>query len=174
MCDGDGLGHASAGVECCFDLHRAWPERFDQVVQNGVGNVFVKNPFVTKALQIEFQTFEFHTLFGRLIADCQRAEVGLARAGANRGELGSDNLDGIRSLGILVVKSLEQSAEVSHRCIGSFQEAPHCGMIERCVEEAVGIRILDCGIRRHGGSIETSGRNSKEMATKNAKSYQKN
>ena len=64
-----------------FDLPRL--DYLDEIVKDRVCDILVKNPFVTKALQIELEALEFDTFLVRHVAEYESSEVGLARLGAD-------------------------------------------------------------------------------------------
>jgi len=106
--------NSTTSIESSFEFHPAWGECADQVVEDDVGDVFIKDAFVAIALQIEFQALEFDAFFGGDVGEGQGSEVGLAGLGADRGELGADDLDLVIPLRELVVEGLEQVLEVGH------------------------------------------------------------
>ncbi len=60
----------------------AWFDDRDKVIQNAIGNVFVKNALIAKALEIHFQAFQFDALLVGDVLKRQAAKVGLAGFGA--------------------------------------------------------------------------------------------
>jgi len=82
-------------------------ENRNQVIQNPVCHVFVKNALITIRLQIELQALQFHTDFVRTIEDGDCAKIGLTRLRTHGSKLGAYNLDGIIPVRILVVERLQ-------------------------------------------------------------------
>src|SRR4029079_3051894 len=80
----------------------------DEIVENAVGHVLVEDAFVAKALQVELQALELDALSVWGVGDRQRAEIGLARHGADRREFGADDFDGVIAAGKLIVESFQE------------------------------------------------------------------
>ena len=90
-----------------FQGYASWVHEGDKIVQDAIGNVFVKDPFIAKLLQIKLQTFQLDTLLIRHVSEDKRSEIGLTRLGAHRGELGTLNLDMVVPIGKGIVETLE-------------------------------------------------------------------
>ena len=55
----DLAGDAAARCECSDDGATPRPKAIDDVVQQAIGDLLVKDPLIAKSLQIELQRFEF-------------------------------------------------------------------------------------------------------------------
>ena len=113
---------AAAGREGGHQRHAPRLDHGHQVVENAVGHVLVKNALVAELLQIELQAFQLDALAAGTIGERQRAEIGLARLGADRRELGADDLDRIVAVGKLIVKGFQSLAESLSRSKAPFHK----------------------------------------------------
>ncbi len=103
---GDFGGDAAAGAEVADDGHATGFTARCEIVQNLVSRVFVKNPFVTIALEVKLEGFQFDAELIGTIRDINRTEIGLAGLGAQAGEFRTIDLDIIVPLGMGIFKSL--------------------------------------------------------------------
>lgn len=110
--DRDARRDAAARAKIGYELQRAWRQHRDQIIQDAVRYVFVEDPLVAEALQVELQTFQLDTFFVGRISDAERAEVRLARFRTNGSELGTHDLDHIIAVRKLVGKGFQLVAEV--------------------------------------------------------------
>ena len=55
VCGDYGSGYTSPRLKGALQFHLSWHAALDKVVQNGIGYVFVKDPSVAVALEIQFQ-----------------------------------------------------------------------------------------------------------------------
>ena len=91
---GDDIGeNAATHEETGGDAHEARLRRLDQIVEDLVGDGFVKAAFVAERPDVQFQAFEFDAGFFRNEIDGQRAEVGLAGFRAQTGEFRDFHVD---------------------------------------------------------------------------------
>lgn len=96
-----------------------------QVVENGVRYVLVEYAFVSELLQIKLEAFQLHALLRRRVGDGHRAEVGLARLGAHRSELGTDDFHHVIAARELVGKGLKLFAKGGHD--SEFEQSDRAG-----------------------------------------------
>ena len=85
-------------IELADDLHPNRLARGDQVVQDGVDRVLVKDAAITIAEEIKLQALQLQTRCRRYVGDHDRAEIGLPGLGADRGELRTGDLDLVLSI----------------------------------------------------------------------------
>lgn len=71
-----------------FRLHRV-----RQIVRDAVGHCFIKDAFVSEALVVQLETFEFDAALAWAIPNGDGAKVGMPRDGTNAGELIAHMLD---------------------------------------------------------------------------------
>lgn len=83
MFHGDAGSDASAGSEVSGDLHPFRLGDLDQIVQDQIGDVFIKCPVIPVLLEIQLQRFQLETMFIRDIGNVQRSKIGLACFGAD-------------------------------------------------------------------------------------------
>jgi hypothetical protein len=98
-----------------LQLGRARRSHRHEVIKNAIRDVFVEDAFVSKPLQIELQTFQFHTQGIGHVAKDQRAKIRLPGHGTNRSELRADDLDRVVPLRIGVLEALKG---FDKRCTG--------------------------------------------------------
>ncbi len=85
--------NATPGREGCNKLHVTRLCDGDEVVQNAIGDILVKNPLVAKSLEVELQALEFHAYLVWRIDQRNRAEIGLPGLGADGRKFWTDGLD---------------------------------------------------------------------------------
>ena len=90
-----------------FQGYASWVHDSDEIVQDAIGDVFVKDAFIAKLLQIKLQAFQLDTLLIRHVSEDQRSEIGLTGLGAHRGKLGTFNLDMVVTIGKGIVETFE-------------------------------------------------------------------
>src|SRR5262245_6106747 len=83
----DGLDPA-AYPEVAHHLDPARGRHRHEVVEDAVGHVLVESALVAVRPDVELDALELHELLVRHVADADGREVGLARLGAEAGELG--------------------------------------------------------------------------------------
>jgi len=76
----------SSDVKIPFNRDPPRPGYLHQIIENPIGHLFVKMPFVAVRPKIEFETFELHAAPVRNVADPKRRKIGLGGPGANAGE----------------------------------------------------------------------------------------
>lgn len=113
MRDGDRRGDPATCSPATFEGRAARFDDFEEVIENSVRHVFVKNPLVAKLLQVELETFKLDTFFIWNVPENERSEVRLAGFRADRSELGAKDFDGILSVCVRVIEAFEL---VSKRC----------------------------------------------------------
>ncbi len=74
-----------------------WPRYLDEIIQDAVGHLFVEDPLIAIALQVQLQRLQFHTDFVRCVGEHQRAVIRLASLGADARELWANDLDAVIS-----------------------------------------------------------------------------
>src|SRR5260370_19508446 len=79
-----------------------WLQAADQVVENAVRNIFVKDAFVAKAPQVQLQALQLEDLRSWDVRDGERCEVGLAGHRADARELGAHALDLVLAISMRV------------------------------------------------------------------------
>ena len=70
-----------------FDLPRI--QEFNQIIQNPIRDVFMKDLFLAKRINIEFQGLEFDAPLIWYIGDIDRRKVWISTARTNAGEFGA-------------------------------------------------------------------------------------
>ena len=103
----DGDANAAPRRECRRDLAPARFERLHKVVENCVGDVFVKDALIAEGPQVKFQRLRLQYALNGDVFDGQRGEVGLTGGWANTGELLGAQLDGVISVRMPVRESLQ-------------------------------------------------------------------
>jgi hypothetical protein len=104
---GDGRGDAAARRERADDPAAARLAGGHEVVEQAVDDRFVERTLVAIALQVELEGLQLHAAGGRGVGEGDGAEVRLARLGAQAGELGADDLDGVIAAGLGVGERLQ-------------------------------------------------------------------
>ncbi len=112
MHDCDVGADAATGREGSDEFHPPRLQCGNEMVEDGVRHVFIKDARVAKALQVHLQALEFHALFVWRIRERKRAEIGLPCFGANRSELGAYDFDYIIPLRELVVERFEKRSGI--------------------------------------------------------------
>src|SRR5262245_958102 len=81
-----GRADPAAPREGADHLEPARLNGLDEIVEQPIDHMFVKDPLVAKPLQIELERLQFHAQLRRRIGKRDRTEVRLARLRAQRGE----------------------------------------------------------------------------------------
>ena len=108
------VGSGDDGVEAAArgpfggEGHGAGFKGLDEVVEDAVGDVFVKDAALAKGLEVELVGFEFDAEFVGDVGEADGAEVGLAGHGADGGELRGDVLDFVVALEVGVGERFEE------------------------------------------------------------------
>src|SRR5512137_616937 len=84
---------AAPDIESALDDQRTRRQSGDQIVQNKVGDGFVKMALVAKRPQVQFEALELHTKFVRKINNSQGREIWLAGQWADTSEFVGFKLD---------------------------------------------------------------------------------
>ncbi len=103
----DGDANAAPRRECRRDLAPARLERLHKVVENCVGDVFVKDALIAEGRQVKFQRLRFQYALSGDVFDGERGEIGLPGCWANTGELLGAQRDGVISVGMSIRESLQ-------------------------------------------------------------------
>jgi len=90
-----------------FQGYASWVHDGDKIVEYAIGDVFVKDPFIAKLLQVKLQAFQLDTFLIRHVSEDKRSEIGLAGLGAHRRKLGTFDLDMVVTIGKGIVETLE-------------------------------------------------------------------
>ena len=88
--------------------------RHHEVVEQPIRHGFVEDALIAEPLQIQFERFQLDARLIGHVRERDGAEVGLPGFGANAGELGADDLDGVVASGSWVGKSFELSGGRHH------------------------------------------------------------
>ena len=99
-------GDATSGTELCCKLNPLGIEYGYEIIENGVGDVFIKDPIVAEALQIHLKTFQFDAFLGGDIVERQFSKIRLACFRAYRSEFGANNFDFVITVWKPICKSL--------------------------------------------------------------------
>jgi hypothetical protein len=83
-----GGGDAAAGAEDAFDYGPNWVGGLDDVFEDLVDDVLLKDAEVAVAVEIFLERFEFEAALAGHVADGENAEVGQAGFGADAGQFG--------------------------------------------------------------------------------------
>ena len=110
--------NSAPGVEVDFDPAPFGGEGIDQVVEQQVCEMFVENPLVPIAPEVELEGFGFHDLLIGDVADEDFGEVRLAGLGTQAGELIGTQFDDVSAFGI----SVGEGFQLSFRLSGSFSK----------------------------------------------------
>ena len=94
------------------DLQILWIHQLDQVLHDDVDTIFMEIAVVAEAEQVELQALALDHALARDIIDNDMAEVGLARLGTQRGELGTIERHHIFVLRVLVLEGLQHVGTV--------------------------------------------------------------
>ena len=105
-------GDASSGIEQADDLQILGIHQLDQVLHDDVDTILMEIAVVAEAEQVELQALALDHALARDIVDNDMAEVGLARLGTQRGELGAIERHHIVVLGVLVLEGLKHIGTV--------------------------------------------------------------
>src|SRR5262249_9373735 len=92
---GDGGGDAAARGEGRDELAAERAAGGHEVVEQAVDEVLVEDALVAEALQVELERLQLDAAVRRRVGVGDGAEVRLAGLGANAGELGTDDFDGV-------------------------------------------------------------------------------
>lgn len=138
--DDDPRRDAATGCELGHERHPSRLENGDQIIKNSIGDVFVKDPFVAKCLEVQFEALEFHAGALWNVAKRKGAKIGLPRLGANRSKFRTDNFDRVVPTGKLVDESFKVIASGSGVC-----HAKKCAM-NQAGSKAVAVVLLSGGL----------------------------
>ena len=106
------------GVEVDFDAAPFGGQGVDQVVEQQVCEMFVEDPFVPVAPEVELEGFRFDDLLIGDVADEDLGEVRLSGFGAKTGEFIGAQFDDVSAFGI----SVGEGFELSFRSGGTFSK----------------------------------------------------
>lgn len=106
------LGHdigkdAAAHKKLGGKPHESRLRRCDQIIQDAVGDGFMKRTFVSKGPDVKLQAFQFDTGLIRDVVEIQRGEIRLAGLGAQTGEFRDFHMDVEISAWVRIFKGLE-------------------------------------------------------------------
>lgn len=104
-CD-DGVNVAADG-EVAGDRDFVWIQKVDQVLNDDVGDVFVKDLLIAEAIDVKLQRFEFNAVCVGNVLDANRGEVRKAAAWAQAREFGAGELDRVTADCRTVLETLE-------------------------------------------------------------------
>ena len=108
---GDDIGeNAAAHIELGGQAHEARLGGCHQVIQNAVGDGFVKGALVAEGPDIELETLQFDTGLIRNIVQIERGEVRLAGFRAQAGEFRDFHVNMEIAAGLRVVEGFEHLA----------------------------------------------------------------
>jgi len=117
---------SATGSEGSHDLHPAGLRDGHQIVQNQIGDVFVKRTVIPVLLQVEFQRLQFEAELIGNVGDRQRPEIRLAGFRTDGSEFRTDRFDLVISVRKLIGKRLQCVAKaLGHRC-GSIRTCRWC------------------------------------------------
>ena len=85
----------------------------NEIGQNLVGDRLMKCPLVSKRPDVELQRLELDAARLRHVLDVQRGEVGLPGPRTETGKLGQSNADGVVTLRIRILETLQMLARAS-------------------------------------------------------------
>lgn len=124
MIDDDVGGDAAAGREGAGDGHALGGAGLHEIVEDLVGGRFIENALVSIRQQVILQRLQFDAAFVRRVLNDDLAEVGQARFGAHRSELGAANVNFVVALRAGIRESLECSVHVFDSLRGSRTTIP--------------------------------------------------
>lgn len=110
--DGDNAGDAPASTPMAF---KGCPSRFRhryKVVKNAIRDIFVEDPFISEALKVQFEAFEFHAKFVWDISKNQHPKIRLASFWADGRKLWAANFNLIVAVRKAVFENFEFFAEI--------------------------------------------------------------
>ena len=124
MFSGDGDGDATPAVESAGDFHPTGVKDADEVIEDSIDDGFVKSAVVSEREQIEFERLAFEAEGAGDVFDLKVAEIGLAGDGAEAGEFGAIEVDGVRAGRFGVGKGFEAGLFRAGRVLSGafFQE----------------------------------------------------
>src|SRR5688572_15400860 len=103
----DGLD-VSADVKISFDLHGQRIARCDEVFENDIDDVLVKDLHVAKRVDVELQTLEFNATFIGNVFETDYGEIGKIGERTDRRKLGNLEIDLYLASGKLIRKRIER------------------------------------------------------------------
>ena len=90
--------NSTPNVKIAHDFHIPGTACFDQIIQDLIGHLFMKDPFVTVGPEVKFQGFEFNTELGGDVGNPDRCKIRLSRPGAKTGKLRTLKADFVTAL----------------------------------------------------------------------------
>ena len=94
----------------------SWFRNCNKIVKDSIGDLFVKNPFISELLQIQLQTLQFNANLIGNVLESEQTKIGLSRFWANRCKFGAGNFDHVITIGVRVFECFKCVAEIScHR-----------------------------------------------------------
>jgi len=85
--------NAAADKELGGQAHEAWVGSSNQVIQNAIGDGFVKSAFITEGPDVKLEAFQLHAGLIRDVIQIKRGEIRLPGLGAQAGEFGDFHVD---------------------------------------------------------------------------------
>ena len=92
-----------------FFFFEPWLSQIHQVIEDGVGHLFMKTTLITKARQVELERFQVYAGLVRNVRDLNRCKVWLTSQGTETGEFGTVEMNFKIPLGTRIGKTLEVS-----------------------------------------------------------------
>lgn len=102
-----GRSDSASRSEFGDDRHPPRSRGCDQIIQDVIRHPFIERAVIAELLQVQLQRLQLIAQPVGNVGDRQRAEIRLARLGANGCELGADCFDLIAPVGTWVLKSFE-------------------------------------------------------------------
>ena len=108
---GDDIGiNAAAHIETGGQAHEARLSGGNQIIENTIGNGFVKGALVTVRPDVELERLQFHALGIRHVFQMQRGKIRLAGLGAKTGKFGHVDANGEIAIGARIVEGFKRLA----------------------------------------------------------------
>ena len=97
----------SAHIKIRVDLHPPRLRRFDQVIQDLIGDLLMERSFIAVAPEVEFQALKLHAEFIRDVADTDLGEIRLTGLGTEAREFRAFDMDRIIAPRVRIFEDLE-------------------------------------------------------------------
>ena len=99
----------SSHVEIPFHFDFPGVQKFNEVIENIVGDIFVEHFFVTKIIDIKFEGFQLYAPFIWNIVNIEGCKVGKAASGAQAGEFRAGEINSVTASLSAIFKTLQLS-----------------------------------------------------------------
>ena len=118
----------STNIEIGGDIHFPGVEKFNEVIHDPVGHVFVKDALVAKSVDVKLEALEFHAPISGLVGDQNLRKVGEPRLRTHASELRALEINCVAAVLGSIGEALELRVSNHFRAVWALvSECHRCG-----------------------------------------------